>query len=160
MLLEQQVRPLASIERFRHLVRNCLLSVTMGAAVIVAIYPGEDPDQHMRTIGGNGGNGCYPGKEQNAVGARIGDAVEPLQHLTRVRERTDERTPQVAAKFVLNPRGDLFQALRREIQQHYGGFQSSRERLRRSCQNLPRRSPPISRFSEVQPFAHRSSLAG
>ena len=107
MLLEQQVRPLARIECFRHLGRYRFLRLPISASVVFALRSLQNAHQHVRTIGGNGGNRGYAGEEQNAVGARIGDGVEPLQYLTRMRCRADECTPQVTAEFILNPRRDL-----------------------------------------------------
>ena len=84
MLLEQQVRTLARIERFRHLGRYRLLRLPISATVVFALQSPQKARQHVRTVGGNGGNRGYAGEEQDAVGARIGDAVEPLQPLTRM----------------------------------------------------------------------------
>src|SRR5580658_1855017 len=78
VVFKQQVGTLAGVKLFGHVLLDERLRGAIGGAVVCAFGADLNAHQDVRAVRWNGGDGGELRKEQDAVGARIGDAVKAL----------------------------------------------------------------------------------
>jgi len=107
---QQQVSACASVERLRDLRFDCLLRLSVGHAVILALLSAIYADKHMRAIRGDSRNRRNAPEEQYAVYTRIGNIWKSFQRLANLGQRSSEARTQIAAVLILNPSSDFHKA--------------------------------------------------
>lgn len=123
--LEEEVGAGAGVELLGDIGLDGLLGFTVGDAVIFALLAALDAHEDVGAVGGNGGDRRDAGKEQDAVGAGIGDIGKLFEELADLGERADEGGTEVVAILILHAGGDLLEAQRAELGDHAAGAQGS-----------------------------------
>ena len=72
MLFEEQVGAGSGVECWWDLGFDRVLGLAVGNAVVFALHPVKDADQHVRAVGWDGCHGGDAGKEENAIDAGVG----------------------------------------------------------------------------------------
>src|SRR5262245_45018640 len=95
--LQQQVCAHPGMKLWRDLCFDGLLGFTVGHTIVLALTTELDTHQHMRTVGGNGGDRSDAGEKQDAVGAGIGDIGKALEDFANLSDRSNKSGPQITA---------------------------------------------------------------
>lgn len=118
MLFQQQVGASAGIESLGQFASDDSLLLAVCGGVVLDLGLPNNAEQYSRAIGRHGGDRHKSCKQENAVGAGIGNPVKTLQKLTDLGNGTHERVSQIAPELVLHTKGKFLQALGAQIRKH------------------------------------------
>jgi len=151
-MFEKQVSALPRFERCGKLRVDEFLREAVIDAIVFALRAALDAHQNMRAVRGYCGNRAGAGKEQDAVGAGVGDVGKFFQ----IRAR--EMGAKIAGEFVFDPLSDFLETQGAQFGDHASGLERRGELFRGGGQELRRVGPDL--LQRLPAFCARGVAGG